>query len=169
MIRLSIVVALAATLQLPKDFRTYKAPEITKSNVWINSAPITLNSLRGKVVVLDFWAFDSAPSVEAMPRVVELQDKYGKSGLVVIGVHTPRTDSEKDPVRLREAITKMGITFHVLVDNKGEVFRDYRCDLWPSQFVIDRNGMVRYSHGGAGRYEDLEDAVKKVLAMGVFD
>jgi peroxiredoxin len=169
MLRLSIVVALAATLQLPKDFRTYKAREITKSNVWINSQPMTLKSLRGKVVVLDFWTFDSAPSIEAMPRIVELHEKYAKSGLVLIGVHTPRADHEKDPVKLREAITKMGITFPVLVDNKGEIFRDYLCDLWPSQFVIDRNGIVRYSHAGVGRYEDMEEAIKKLLATGVFD
>jgi peroxiredoxin len=169
MLRLSIVVALAATLQLPKDFRMYKAREISKSTVWINSAPMTLNSLRGKVVVLGFWAFDSPPSIEAMPHIVELYEKYSKSGLVVIGVHTPRADNEKDPVKLREAMTKMGVTFPVLVDNKGEIFRDYACDLWPSQFVIDRNGMVRYSHAGAGRYEDMEQVVKKLLATGVFD
>ena len=169
MLRLSIVVALAATLQVPKDFGTYKAREITKSNVWINSQPMTLKSLRGKVVVLDFWAFDCEPCFVAMPHIVELRDKYAKSGLVVIGIHTPRADYEKDPVKLREAMSKMGVTFPVLVDNKQQIFRDYLCDLWPSQFVIDRNGIVRYSHGGIGRYEDMEEAVKKLLATGAFD
>jgi thiol-disulfide isomerase/thioredoxin len=166
MLRLSILVALAATLQSPKDFGTYKAREITKSNVWINGAPMTLKSLRGKVVVLDFWAFDCDPCLVAMPHIVELHEKYAKSGLVVIGIHTPRADYEKDPVKLREAMTKMGITFPVLVDNKAQIFRDYLCDLWPSQFVIDRNGIVRYSHGGVGRYDDMEEVVKKLLATG---
>jgi thiol-disulfide isomerase/thioredoxin len=169
MLRLSIAFVLAATLQLPKDFGTYKAREITKSNVWINGAPMTLKSLRGKVVVLDFWAFDCEPCIVAMPHIVELQNKYAASGLVVIGVHTPRADYEKDPVKLGEAMKKMGITFPVLVDNKAQIFRDYLCDLWPSQFVIDRNGIVRYSHGGVGRYEDMEEAVKKLLATSVFD
>jgi thiol-disulfide isomerase/thioredoxin len=164
MLRLLIAFVLAATLQLPKDFGTYKAREITKSNVWINGAPMTLKSLRGKVVALDFWAFDCEPCIVAMPHIVELQNKYAASGLVVIGVHTPRADYEKDPVKLREAMKKMGITFPVLVDNKAQIFRDYLCDLWPSQFVIDRNGIVRYSHGGVGRYEDMEEAVKKLLA-----
>jgi thiol-disulfide isomerase/thioredoxin len=164
MLRLLIAFVLAATLQLPKDFGTYKAREITKSNVWINGAPMTLKSLRGKVVVLDFWALDCEPCIVAMPHIVELQNKYAASGLVVIGVHTPRADYEKDPVKLREAMKKMGITFPVLVDNKAQIFRDYLCDLWPSQFVIDRNGIVRYSHGGVGRYEDMEEAVKKLLA-----
>ena len=169
MLRLSIVFALAATLLVPKDFGTYKAHEITKSNVWINSQPISLKSLRGKVVVIDFWAFDCSPCVEAMPHIVQLHEKYAKSGLVVIGIHTPRADYEKDPMKLREAITKMGITFPVLVDNKAQIFRDYLCDLWPSQFVIDRNGIVRYSHGGVGRYDDMEQVAQKLLATGPFD
>ena len=168
MLKLSIAIALAATLQLPQP-GTYKAREITKSNVWINSQPMTLQSLRGKVVVLDFWAFDSPQSIEAMPHIVELHDKYAKSGLVVIGIHTPRTNSERDPAKLREAMTKMGITFPILVDNKALVFRDYLCDLWPSQFVIDRNGIVRFSHGGAGRYEEIEKVVQELLRTGIFD
>jgi thiol-disulfide isomerase/thioredoxin len=145
------------------EFGTYKAREISKSDVWINGGPYTLKSLRGKVVVIDFWAFDCAPCVEAMPRVLDLHNKYAKDGLVVIGVHTPRADYEKDIPRLREAITRMGITFPVVVDNKQKIWRDYLCDLWPSQFVIDRTGTVRFSHGGVGRYDDMEQVVQQLL------
>ena len=76
-------------------------------------------------------------------------------GLVVIGVHTPRADYEKDASKLRAAIEKMGIQYPVVVDNEQKIFRDYLCDLWPSQFVIDRNGIVRFSHGGGGRNDDM--------------
>ena len=145
------------------DISSYKAPEIRKSDVWINGAPLTLKSLRGKVVVVDFWAFDCEPCIEAMPHIRELQDKYAADGLVVIGVHTPRADYERDVSKLREAVTKMGITFPVVVDDKQKIFRDYLCDLWPSQFVIDRNGIVRYSHGGVGRYDDMEKVVRGLL------
>ena len=99
-----------------------------------------------------------------MPHITALYEKYAKDGLVVIGVHTPRADYEKDEKKLRQAIEKMGIRFPVVVDNKEKIFRDYQCDLWPSQFVIDRKGVVRYSHGGVGRYDDMEQAVQELLS-----
>src|SRR3989442_10640841 len=73
--------------QSPRDFGTYKAREITKSDVWINGGPMTLKSLKGKVVVIDFWAFDCEPCVEAMPHIIDLYNRYSSSGLVVIGIH----------------------------------------------------------------------------------
>jgi thiol-disulfide isomerase/thioredoxin len=115
-------------------------------------------------VVLDFWAFDCEPCIEAMPHVVDLYNRYSKDGLVLIGIHTPRADYEKDVSGLRAAMTRMAITYPVVVDTNQKIFRDYLCDLWPSQFVIDRTGTVRYSHGGVGRYQDLEDVVSRLLA-----
>jgi len=149
--------------QAAKEFGTYKAKEIRKSDIWINSQPLTLKSLKGKVVFIDFWAFDCDPCIETMPHVLELYDKYSKEGVVFIGVHTPRIDIEHDVTKLRAAIEKMGIRFPVVVDDKEKIFRDYLCDLWPSQFVIDRQGIVRYSHGGVGRYADMEEAIQKLL------
>ena len=146
-----------------KDIGAYKAREISKSDTWINGNPLTLKSLRGKVVVLDFWAFDCAPCIEAIPHIVDLYNKYGSEGLVVIGVHTPRADYEKDVSKLSEVVTKLGIEYPVVVDNKQKIFRDYLCDLWPSQFVIDRNGIVRFSHGGGGRYDDMEKLIQQLL------
>jgi thiol-disulfide isomerase/thioredoxin len=146
-----------------KDIDAYKAREIRKSDVWINGSPLALKSLRGKVVMLDFWAFDCAPCIEAMPHINDLYDKYSPEGLVVIGIHTPRAEYEKDLTKLRSAITRMGIEFPVVVDDRQKIFRDYLCDLWPSQFVIDRNGIVRYSHGGVGRYDDMEQVVQQLL------
>jgi len=161
---LVLLAAILALARIPADFGTYKAKELRKSDVWINSGPLSLKSLKGKVVLIDFWAFDCEPCIEAMPRVVDLQSKYGKDGLVVIGVHTPRADYEKDVAKLREAINRMGIRFPVVVDNKQKIFEDYRCDLWPSQFIIDQNGVVRMSHGGLGRYDDMEELIRKLLA-----
>jgi thiol-disulfide isomerase/thioredoxin len=124
---------------------------------------MALKSLRGKIVVIDFWAFDCEPCIQAMPHIVELYNKYGKDGLVVIGVHTPRADYEKSVVGLRDAMTRMDIRFPVVVDNKQKIWHDYLCDLWPSQFVIDQDGIVRYSHGGLGRYDDMEKVVRDLL------
>ena len=146
-----------------KEADAYKAREIRKSDIWINGGPFTLKSLRGKVVVIDFWAFDCEPCIEAMPHLKDLYQKYGRDGVVVIGVHTPRAEYERDVTKLRDAITRMGIHFPVVVDDNQKIFRDYLCDLWPSQFVIDRNGIVRYSHGGVGRYSDMEEVVQQLL------
>src|SRR5215471_14340647 len=96
LLALLLPIAVADAQQSEKKFGTYKAREIRKSDVWINSAPVTLKSLRGKVVVIDFWAFDCEPCVEAMPHIQQLYQKYGPEGLVVIGVHTPRAEYEKD-------------------------------------------------------------------------
>jgi len=166
--RLTLAVLLLTSVtyagEREKEFGTYKAREIRKSDVWLNSKPLTLKSLRGKVVVIDFWAFDCEPCIQAMPHVVGLYDKYSKDGLVIIGVHTPRADYEKSIEGLREAVTRMGIQYPVVVDDKQKMFRDYLCDLWPSQFVVDRDGIVRYSHGGVGRYEEMDKIVRELLA-----
>jgi len=141
-----------------------KAPDFRSSDIRINSdASFKLSSLKGKVVLVDFWAFDCAPCKETMPRVEQLYEKYGKDGLAVIGVHTPRADYEKDIPRLREAVKTMGIRFPVVVDTNQKIWSDYRCDLWPTLFVIDRNGYIRLNHGGVGRYEEIEEAVQKAL------
>ena len=140
-----------------------KAPEIRKSDVWINSTPLTLKALKGKVVVLDFWAFDCPPCVEALPHVAALNDKYSGRGVVVIGVHTPRTDDERNVSNVRKAMVKLGVRYPVVIDGAHKIWTDYRCDLWPTQFVIDATGTIRYVHGGGGRYEELEVAVQKLL------
>ena len=142
---------------------TEKAPEFRKSGTWINSIPLTLKSLKGKVVLVDFWAFDCDPCIQAMPHIREIQAKYEQKGLVTIGVHVPRTDDEKNVAKLRDAVKRMEINFPVLTDNPQKIWADYRCDLWPTVFVIDRSGAIRYSHGGVGRYDDLENTIQTLL------
>ena len=143
---------------------TEKAPELRSSDVWINvDAPLKLSSLKGKVVLIDFWAFDCDPCKETVPHIQALYEKYSKDGLVVIGVHTPRTDVEKQVPKLREAVKKMGIRYPVVVDGEQKIFADYRCDLWPTQFVIDKKGFIRLTHGGVGRYAEIEEAIQTAL------
>ena len=156
----SFTLGLSLLIALPAE----RAPEIRSSDTWINSdGPLTLKSLRGKVVVIDFWAFDCDPCKETVPHVEALYEKYREQGLTVIGVHTPRADYEKDVAKLREAVKRMGIRYPVVVDNKQKIFSDYRCDLWPTQFVIDRQGLIRLSHGGVGRYDEIEHAIQVAL------
>ena len=141
-----------------------KAPELRKAGEWINTeAPLKLSDLKGRVILIDFWAFDCDPCKETVPHIEALYEKYSKEGLVVIGVHTPRLDYEHKVSKLREAVQKLGIRYPVVMDEKKKIWADYRCDLWPTQFVIDRQGMIKLSHGGVGRYDDIESAVRSAL------
>jgi len=142
---------------------TERAPEFRNGGVWINSNPLTLKSLRGKVVLVDFWAFDCVPCIEALPHIKALYSKYHDNGLVIIGVHTPRTDDERNPTKLREAVKRMDIRYPVVSDNPQKIWSDYRCDIWPTTFVVNGNGAIRYSHGGVGRYDDLERTIQTLL------
>ena len=141
-----------------------KAPELKKGLVWLNTQPLTLESLRGKVVLLQFWAFDCPFCAEATPYVIKWYDKYAKDGLVVVGVHTPRVDYEKDEAKIREAVQKKGIKYPVVADTKYDIWSDYLCNVWPSHFVIDQQGVIQLSHSGVGRYEDTEKVIEKLLS-----
>ena len=96
-----------------------------------------------------------------MPYVIQWHEKYAADGLVVIGVHTPSIDYEKDVPRMREAVTKKGIKYPVVVDNKYEIWGDYLCNVWPSHFVVDQQGVIQFSHSGDGRYEDTEEMIQE--------
>ena len=160
-----LLITSVAWAQHPEDaFVGQKAPELKGDNIWINTSALKLEDLRGKVVFLDFWAFDCPYCAEAMPNVLELQEKYAKEGLVIIGVHTPRIDYEKDVPKIKEAVIKKGIKYPVVVDNQYDIWSDYLCNVWPSQFVVDRDGIIQFSHSGTGRYEDMDKVVQKLMS-----
>jgi peroxiredoxin len=98
-----------------------------------------------------------------MPHVRELYRKYESRGLVVIGIHTPRTEDERNIAKLRAAVERLDIRFPVVSDNSGKIWNDYRCDVWPTVFVVDRIGEIRYSRGGVTRIGDLESTIQSLL------
>jgi thiol-disulfide isomerase/thioredoxin len=166
--RLILAVLLSAGVawaQHPDDvFVGQKAPELKEGDAWLNSPPLKLEQLRGKVVLIDFWAWDCPFCAQAMPHIKELYDKYAKDGLVIIGVHVPRIDYEKDIPKIKEAVAAKGIKYPVVVDNKYQIWSDYLCNTWPSHFVVDQNGVIQLSHSGTERYEDTEKVIQKLLA-----
>ena len=166
-VRLILALLLTSTAALAQHqddvFVGQKAPEIKGGDSWINSKPLKLEQLKGKVVLIDFWAFDCPFCAEAMPHMQALHNKYEKDGLVIIGVHVPRIDYEKEIPKVRDAVTKKGIKFPVVVDNSFQIWSDYLCNTWPSHFVIDQNGVIQLSHSGVGRYEDTEQLIQKLL------
>jgi thiol-disulfide isomerase/thioredoxin len=160
-----LLTSASAWAQHPEDaFVGQKAPELKAADLWINSTPLKLEQLRGKVVLIDFWAFDCPFCAMAMPHIKELYDKYAKDGLVVIGVHVPRIEYEKEIPKIKDAVAKKGIKYPVVVDNEYLIWTDYLCNTWPSHFVVDQDGIIQLSHSGTERYEDTERVIQQLLA-----
>src|SRR5262245_45625218 len=113
-----MLTAVAAAQHEDDAFVGQKAPELKPQEVWINTPALNLESLRGKVVLIEFWAFDCEFCAEATPHIKKWHEKYAKDDLVIIGVHTPRFEREKEVPKLREAITAQGIEYPVIVDNE---------------------------------------------------
>src|SRR5688572_10832742 len=117
-----LLFAHTAQAQQPDTFVGQKAPAIKPGKTWINSAPLKLEQLRGKVLLIEFWARDCPFCAEAMPYVKALHEKYSGSGLVVIGIHTPRFDDEKDISKLKGAVIENGMKYPVVIDNDYEIW-----------------------------------------------
>ena len=140
------------------------APEFADIKGWINSPPLQLSSLRGKVVFLDFWTYSCGNCVRSIPSVKDLHGKYASRGLVVIGVHTPEFEFEKNPDNVRSAVQKLGIVYPVALDSDNTTWRLYGNEYWPRQTIVDDEGQVRYEHIGEGGYEEIEEQVVGLLA-----
>ncbi|MFC4527806.1 redoxin domain-containing protein [Dyella halodurans] len=139
------------------------APDITGANRWLNSPPLSMEQLRGKVVLVEFWARECINCIHVLPHTKALYEKYGKDGLVVVGVHTPEYDEERDANSLQAALNEFSITWPVAVDNDMRIWNAYDNRYWPAIYLIDRNGRIVYSHVGEGDYEDTEKRVRMLL------
>lgn len=139
------------------------APNVTGATRWFNSAPLSMDQLRGKVVLVEFWTRECINCIHVLPHTKALYERYAGDGLVVIGVHTPEYDEERDPSALKAAIRRLGITYPVAMDNDYRVWNAYGNQFWPAIYLIDRNGQVVYRHVGEGNYEQTEAVVRKLL------
>ena len=139
------------------------APDFAKGN-WINSDPLTLNKLRGRVVVVEFWTFGCFNCRNTLPSVKEWDAKYRDRGLTIVGVHTPETDSEYRLENVRREVPTLGIKYPVVTDNDYTTWKAYGVEAWPTIAVLDKQGRVRWLHVGEGRYEETENAIKTLLA-----
>ena len=139
------------------------APEIA-SGRWINSEPLTLNSLRGRVVLIEFWTFACYNCRNTLSTIKKWDDRYRDQGLTIVGVHTPELDFERDIDQLRREIAGLGIKYPVVSDNDYSTWKAYRVEAWPTLFVLDKHGRVRWMHVGEGAYSETEEVIKKLLA-----
>lgn len=141
------------------------APELSDIDGWVNSTPMTISSLRGRVVFLDFWTFSCVNCVRTIPYVNDLHTRFSQRGLVVIGVHTPEFEHERDASRVREAVVRLKIRYPVALDSRNTTWKLYGNMYWPRQTIIDSAGEVRYEHIGEGGYEEIEAQVEGMLRV----
>ncbi|MBR2118173.1 MAG: thioredoxin family protein [Pseudomonadota bacterium] len=142
---------------------TTTAPEFTGLGNWFNSQPLTLASLRGKVVLVNFWTYGCVNCVNTLPHVTQLYAKYKDKGFVVVGIHTPEFPFEHSANNVQAALKRHGITYPVAQDNKSATWNAYRNQYWPAQYIVDQSGKIVYSHAGEGAYDEIDRTVGKLL------
>jgi cytochrome c biogenesis protein CcdA/thiol-disulfide isomerase/thioredoxin len=141
-----------------------QAPEFQGIAQWLNSKPLTLASLRGKVVLIDFWTYSCVNCIRTLPYVKRWYDTYRDAGLVVVGVHTPEFAFEHVPGNVEKAVQSFGIDYPVALDNDFGTWTAWGNRYWPAEYYIDRQGHVRYAHFGEGDYAGTEKVIRTLLA-----
>ena len=131
---------------------------------WINSKPLTLESLKGKVVILDFWTYSCINCQRTFPYLVALDKKYRDKGLVIIGAHAPEFAFERKKENVEKAVQEALITYPVVLDNNFALWGAYENKYWPAKYFIDKKGKLRHFHFGEGAYEETEKIVQYLLA-----
>jgi len=139
------------------------SPDFSGATAWINSPPLTLASLRGKVVLVDFWTYSCINCLRTLPYIKAWNEKYKNSGLVIIGVHTPEFPFEKDEANVRKAVKDLGVLYPVPMDNDYKIWRSLNNQYWPADYFIDATGHVRFHHFGEGAYEESEKWIRSLL------
>ncbi len=139
------------------------APELTGITHWINSDPLTIAALHGKVVLIDFWTYSCINCIRTLPYTTAWYNKYKDQGLVVIGVHAPEFAFEQDTANVEDAVKRYQITYPVAQDNQFKTWRAYDNHYWPAEYVIDAKGVLRHTHFGEGEYDQTEQVLQQLL------
>jgi cytochrome c biogenesis protein CcdA/thiol-disulfide isomerase/thioredoxin len=139
-------------------------PKLAGAQEWLNSPPLTLEQLKGKVVLVDFWTYSCINCLRSIPYVRAWAEKYRDQGLVVIGVHAPEFAFERNVDNIKSAIATLKIGYPVAVDNDYKIWRSFENQYWPAHYFIDANGKVRHHHFGEGEYAESERVIQTLLA-----
>ena len=142
------------------------APEFKGTQEWINSEPLTIDGLRGNVVLIDFWTYTCVNCIRTLPFLQEWYDRYADEGLVIVGVHTPEFEFEKFYDNVVQATEDEDVAWPVVQDNEFSVWRSYSNRYWPAKYLIDQAGVIRYTHFGEGKYGETEEMIRKLLEEG---
>ena len=139
------------------------APDFRGVGAWINSEPLTLAKLRGRVVLIDFWTYSCINCLRTLPYIREWDDRYRAAGLTIVGVHTPEFAFERVESNVRQNVKKLKLRYPVAMDNDFGTWGAWHNQYWPAKYLIDRKGHVRFYHFGEGEYGKTEDAIRTLL------
>ncbi len=139
------------------------APNFVGIGKWFNSPPLSMNDLRGKVVLVNFWTYGCYNCVNTLPYVTRLYETYKDKGLVIVGVHTPEFPFERSAGNVQAALKRHGITYPVAQDNDSATWNAWRNQYWPAQYIVDQQGKIVFRHAGEGQYEEIERTVRQLL------
>jgi thiol-disulfide isomerase/thioredoxin len=153
-------VAAAAMADLPVEGAL---PGFAGAVEWLNSAPLTPQALRGKVVLVNFWTFGCINCQHALPHVRAWAEKYRDHGLVVVGVHTPELPFEKDIGNVRKAVARLRVAYPVAVDTSYSIWKAFGNEYWPALYFVDAAGRIRHHHFGEHDYETSERVIQQLL------
>lgn len=140
-----------------------KAPELEVGGKWFNTKPLDWDVLKGKVVLIDFWTYSCINCLRTLPYLKEWYEKYKDKDFVIIGVHTPEFEFEKDAENVLEAIKSLGVKYPVMQDNEFKTWRNFHNVYWPAHYLIDGDGYIRQVHFGEGGYLETENAIRSLL------
>ena len=138
-------------------------PRVHKISTWINSAPLTLAALRGKVVLVDFWTFGCINCQRTLPYLKEWYAKFHSHGFEIVGVHTPELSFERSTPNVRKAVARLGITYPVAIDPAFATWNAYENQYWPAEYFIDKKGRIRHYVAGEGGYQNSPKVIEALL------
>jgi thiol-disulfide isomerase/thioredoxin len=143
-----------------------KAPDFVGGGPWFNTGgkALAIADLRGKVVAVEMWTGGCVNCINTLPYVKAWDAKYRAQGLVVVGVHTPEFQHEHAQAYVQQAVAKRGITYPVVMDNAFRIWEAYKNVYWPTVYLIDKRGAIRYTHVGEGEYDTTERTIARLLA-----
>jgi thiol-disulfide isomerase/thioredoxin len=153
----------SARAQEPQPDLKVEAPEFPGGLKWLQSPPLKLEGLRGKVVLVDFWEYTCVNCIRTFPYLKAWQEKYKDKGLVIVGVHTPEFQFAKEEPNVAKAAKQFGMTWPLVVDSDYLVWQTYGNRYWPAKYLIDHQGFVRYYHFGEGGYAVTEEKIQALL------
>ena len=139
------------------------APDLSGISGWINTDEFTLGSLRGEVVLIDFWTYTCVNCLRTLPYLRDWHEKYDDLGLNIVGVHTPEFEFEKDYDNVVAAVKQHDLGWRMAQDNDFRTWRSYNNRYWPAKYLIDHDGVIRYRHFGEGRYDETEEWIRTLL------
>ncbi len=142
-----------------------QAPELL-NETWLNAQPLHLADLKGKVVMVEFWTYGCYNCRNVEPYVKQWHKKFAPQGFVVVGVHSPEFDNERDIENVKRYVREHAITYPVAIDNDFATWKSYNNRYWPAMYLIDKQGVIRYVHVGEGEYATTEQKIQALLAEG---